>query len=121
MMKYFLITTFVCSAYATVAQNTYHVTVQVSQQSNCPVVSATRVVGEPPEIYPNPAAQVLHITALGPGASVEMRDQLGRQVFMQREVVEKDITLDIGGFAPGILQIIIRYGNRVYNSRVSVR
>lgn len=70
-----------------------------------------------PSVYPNPAADVLHINGVGEGARVEMYDVMGRKVY-----IGNGRTVCTTGFPEGLymLRVIVRGGMEVWTQKIII-
>lgn len=71
-------------------------------------------------LYPNPAGDHITIDGLTEATSVEIRDVFGRSHTMVAEQLNKTLTLDISGYAPGVYIAVVRSGN-VYVTKKFVK
>jgi hypothetical protein len=70
------------------------------------------------DVYPNPAKNVLIVKGLVQGARIEMRDQLGRESFVDSNVNGETISIVTESMSRGIYNITIRQRSKLTNTRV---
>ncbi|HEY0653975.1 MAG TPA: T9SS type A sorting domain-containing protein [Chryseosolibacter sp.] len=99
------------------SQTTHAVTVAVNQPPVCTVVSLEKTVTEPPSVYPNPAREVIQVSANAKNPIIEIFDALGRRVY-RRAFVDERNTINVNEFNRGIYRLAILTQTEIHHVKI---